>query len=39
MIVSHSMRLEKNNSINLDQLDYLQDLNKLLFFDVVEQVA
>ncbi len=39
MIASHSMRLGKKNSINLEQLDYLQDLNRLLFFNVVDQAA
>jgi hypothetical protein len=33
------MRLGKNNSTNLEQLDYLQDLNRLLFSNVVDQVA
>jgi len=39
MIASHSMRLGKKNSVNLEQLDYLQDLNRLLFSNVVDQVA
>jgi hypothetical protein len=29
MIASHSMRIGKKNSTNLEQLDYLQDLNRL----------
>jgi hypothetical protein len=29
----------KKNSTNLEQLDYLQDLNRLLFCNVVDQVA
>jgi len=33
------MRLGKKNSTNLEQLDYLQDLNRLLFSNVVEQAA
>jgi hypothetical protein len=33
------MRLEKKNSTNLEQLDYLQDLNRLLFSNVVDQAA
>jgi hypothetical protein len=33
------MRLGKKNSINLEQLDYLQDLNRLLFSNVVDQAA
>jgi len=39
MIASHSMRLGKKNSTNLEQLDYLQDLNRLLFSSVVDQAA
>ncbi len=39
MIASHSMRLGKKNSSNLEQLDYLQDLNRLLFSNVVDQTA
>jgi hypothetical protein len=39
MIASHSMRLGKNNSTNLEQLDYLQDLTRLLFSNVVDQAA
>ncbi len=39
MIVSHSMRLGKKNSTNLEQLDYLQDHNRLLFSNVVDQAA
>ncbi len=39
MIASHSMRLGKKNSSNLEQLDYLQDLNTLLFSNVVDQAA
>jgi len=39
MIASHSMRLGKKNSTNLEQLDYLQDLNRLLFSNVVDQAA
>jgi hypothetical protein len=31
--------LEKKNSSNLEQLDYLQDLNRLLFSNVVDQAA
>jgi hypothetical protein len=31
------MRLGKKNSTNLEQLDYLQDLNRLLFSNVVNQ--
>ncbi len=37
MIPSHSMRLGKKNSTNLEQLDYVQDLNRLLFSNVVDQ--
>jgi hypothetical protein len=33
------MRLGKKNSNNLEQLDYLQDLNRLLFSNVVDQAA
>jgi hypothetical protein len=33
------MRLGKKNSSNLEQLDYLQDLNTLLFSNVVDQAA
>jgi hypothetical protein len=33
------MRLGKKNCTNLEQLDYLQDLNRLLFFNVVDQAA
>ncbi len=33
------MRLGKKNSTNLEQLDYLQDLNRLLFSNVVDQAA
>jgi hypothetical protein len=33
------MRLGKKNSINLEQLDYLQDLNRLLFSNGVDQAA
>jgi hypothetical protein len=33
------MRLGKKNSTNLEQLDYLQDLNRLLFSNVVDQTA
>jgi len=39
MIASHSLRLGKKNSTNLEQLDYLQDLNKLLFSNVVDQTT
>jgi hypothetical protein len=39
MIASHSIRLEKKNSSNLEQLDYLQDLNRLLFSNVVDQAV
>jgi hypothetical protein len=39
MIASHSMRLGKKNSTNLEQLDYLEDLNRLLFSNVVDQAA
>ncbi len=39
MIASHSMRLGKKNSTNLGQFDYLQDLNILLFSNVVDQAA
>jgi hypothetical protein len=39
MIASHSMRLGKKNSINSEQLDYLQDLNRLLFSNIVDQAA
>ncbi len=39
MIASHNMRLGKKNCTNLEQLDYLQDLNRLLFFNVVDQAA
>ncbi len=39
MIASHSMRLGKKNSTNLGQLDYLQDFNRLLFSNVVDQAA
>jgi hypothetical protein len=39
MITSHSMRLEKKNSTNLEQLDYLQDRTRLLFSNVVDQAA
>jgi hypothetical protein len=39
MIASHSMRLGKKNSTNLGQFDYLQDLNRLLFSNVVDQAA
>jgi len=39
MIASHSMRLGKKNSTNLERLDYLQDLNRLLFSNVVDQAA
>ncbi len=39
MIASHSMRLGKKNSTNLEELDYLQDLNRLLFSSVVDQAA
>ncbi len=39
MIASHSMRLGEKNSTNLEQLDYLQDLNRLLFSNVVDQAA
>jgi hypothetical protein len=35
--VADSMRLGKKNSTNLEQLDYLQDLNRLLFSNVVDQ--
>jgi hypothetical protein len=38
MIASHSMRLGQKNSTNLEQLDYLQDLNRLLFSNVVDGV-
>ncbi len=34
MIASHSMRLGKKNSTNLEELDYLQDLNRLQFSNV-----
>ncbi len=33
------MRLGKKNSTNLGQFDYLQDLNILLFSNVVDQAA
>ncbi len=33
------MRLGKKNNSNLEQLDYLQDLNTLLFSNVVDQAA
>jgi hypothetical protein len=33
------MRLGKKNSTNLGQFDYLQDLNRLLFSNVVDQAA
>jgi hypothetical protein len=33
------MRLQKKNSTNLEQLDYLQDFNRLLFSNVVDQAA
>jgi len=33
------MRLGKKNSTNLEQLDYLEDLNRLLFSNVVDQAA
>jgi hypothetical protein len=33
------MRLGKKNSSNLEQLEYLQDLNRLLFSNVVDQDA
>jgi hypothetical protein len=33
------MRIGKKNSTNLEQLDYSQDLNRLLFSNVVEQAA
>jgi hypothetical protein len=33
------MRLGKKNSTNLEQLDYLQDFNRLLFSNVVDQAA
>jgi hypothetical protein len=39
MIASHSMRLGKKNSTNLEQLDYSQDLNRLLFSNVVDQAV
>ncbi len=39
MITSQSMRLGKKNSTNLEELDYLQDLNKMLFSNVVDQAA
>ncbi len=39
MIASHSMRLGKKNNTNLGQFDYLQDLNRLLFSNVVDQAA
>ncbi len=39
MITSHNMRLGEKNSTNLEQLDYLQDLNRLLFSNVVDQAA
>jgi hypothetical protein len=39
MIARHSMRLGKKNSTNLGQFDYLQDLNRLLFSNVVDQAA
>ncbi len=39
MIASHSMRLGEKNSTNLEQLDYLQDLNRPLFSNVVDQAA
>jgi hypothetical protein len=39
MIASHSIRLGEKNSTNLEQLDYLQDLNRLLFSNVVDQAA
>jgi len=32
------MRLGKKNNTNLEQLDYLQDLNRLLFSNIVDQV-
>jgi hypothetical protein len=33
------MRLGKKNSTNLEQLDYLQDLKRLLFSNIVDQAA
>jgi hypothetical protein len=33
------MRLGKKNNTNLEQLDYLQDFNRLLFSNVVDQAA
>ncbi len=39
MIASHSMRLGEEKSTNLEQLDYLQDLNRLLFSNVIDQAA
>jgi hypothetical protein len=33
------MRLGKKNNTNLGQFDYLQDLNRLLFSNVVDQAA
>jgi hypothetical protein len=39
MIASHSMKLGKKNSTNLEQLDYLQDLNILLFSNIIDQAA
>ncbi len=39
MIASHSMRLGKKKSTDLGQFDYLQDLNMLLFSNVVDQAA
>ncbi len=39
MIASHSMKLGKKNSTNLEELDYLQDLNRLQVSNVVDQAA
>jgi hypothetical protein len=39
MIASHSTRLGKKNGGNLEQLEYLQDLNRVLFSNVVDQAA
>jgi hypothetical protein len=39
MIASHNMKLGKKNSTNLEELDYLQDLNRFYFSKVVDQAA
>jgi hypothetical protein len=33
------MRLPKKNSPNLEQFDYLQDLNRVLFSNVLHEAA